>query len=230
MIWFNFKRTRIGSPCSSAKPAEAFSPSTYPDYQCEFALYQQLTTVRLTYLPFRYKDPKFWFNLLCCRLPSPPVQCVLCLTGGSWGLQLPEWFFSVLLTPHLLHQREGAGLPPSWRHLDSSVVGHMQCRQGDLRGQGTAARNFKWKPPKNILHPLDHPNFTGWHRQQGKLLRWPEFHIKELTFSACLQTEWMIFWSNFSFLPGLFREDFYLVPGPSLRGDRGLPYIVWGVV
>lgn len=130
------------------------------------------------------------------QAPSPPVQCVECLTVGSWDLQLPEWFFFVVLTPHLLLQREGAGLPPSWRHLDNAVVGH---RQGDLTGQGTSARNFKWRLPKNILHSPDYPSFTGWHRQRRKLLRWPEFHIKELTYSACLQTEWMIFQSNWTF-------------------------------
>lgn len=90
MIWFHSQRTCIGNPSSSAKPAETFSPSKCPDHQCGFALYQQLTTVRLAYLTFRYKDPKCWFNLLCCMLPSPPVQCVVCLTDGSWGLQLPQ--------------------------------------------------------------------------------------------------------------------------------------------
>lgn len=31
-------------------------------------------------------------------------------------------------------------------------------------------------------------------------------------------------------LPGLFREDFYFVPGPPLKGDHDLPYSVSDVV
>lgn len=77
MNWFNFKRTCVGNPCSNAKPAETFSPSTRTDYQCEFALYQQLTTVRLVRLSFKQKDQECWFNLLYCRFPSPPVPCVV---------------------------------------------------------------------------------------------------------------------------------------------------------
>lgn len=222
MIWFNFKRTCVGNPCSSAKPAETFSPSTCPDYQCEFL--HCISSLPLC-------DWHICHSGTTIPNASQP-SCAVCGVSDCWqlGAAVSRVVLFVVLTPLLLHQSEGAGLPPSWKHLDNAVVGHMYCRQEDLRGQGAAARNFKWRLPENILHPLDYPSFTGWHRQQRKLLRWPEFHIKELTFSACLQTEWMIFWSNWIFLPGLFREDFYFIPGPLLKGDHDLPYIVWGVV
>lgn len=46
-------------------------------------------------------------------LPSPPVQCVACLTVGSWGLQFPGWFF--LWCSHLsccIKARGQVCLPP----------------------------------------------------------------------------------------------------------------------
>lgn len=84
MIWFNFKRTCISNLCSNAKPAETFSPSTCPDYQCEFALYQQLTTV-LTGI-FAIQVQRTQMLVQPAELQASQPSCAVCCVSDCWQL------------------------------------------------------------------------------------------------------------------------------------------------
>lgn len=136
MIWLNFKRTCIDNPCSSAKSAEIFSPSTCPDYQCEFAQYQQLATVLTGVFAIQVQ----WSQMLIqpAVLQASQPSCAVWGVSDCWQLRAEASRVLLLCGAHtsLAASKQGAVLPLSWRHLDNSVAGHMYCMQGDLRDRG----------------------------------------------------------------------------------------------
>ena len=78
MIWFHIKKTHTGYPCSSAKPAEWFPPSTCSDYQCEFALISSLPLYDWYFCHSGTKIPNDGSAYCWTTLQASQPRCTAC--------------------------------------------------------------------------------------------------------------------------------------------------------